>query len=61
MNEAETLNGMLAIGEQLAPIRELVVGYKSALEGDGIHSVSADRMAEHLHAELIRQVFRATQ
>lgn len=48
---------LMLFSENMAPIRELVVGYKRQLEKDGIHSVSADRMAEQLHEQILKQAF----
>lgn len=60
-NADETRVHLLAVSEALAPIREFVVGYKASLEAEGIHSTSADRMAEHVHAELINVAFRIAE
>lgn len=48
---------LLMLAENLEPVREFLVGYKTKLESSGFHSVSADRMCEQVHAELVRVMF----
>ena len=50
----EALAGLL---DELAPVREMLLGYRAQLEEDGHHSAVVDQLMVQLHAYVVGAMF----